>query len=313
MLSITNAYVDTACGKNKPAWTHVHMGGERGRITTSGDMLNVFVFLTGWDKYSYGYHGDDGNAFCSSNPGVPYGPTFTTGDVVGCCVNLIDNTCFYTKNGVNLGKNKLVMILSQEHLFCGLRKVCLRSRKYRKSKSWPEHLCMGAGGCFCFPHCLSSVPSWVFSVSSSICSAIFCCLFLSSTFICLHFCILHQFLSLILTLYSPKNGLRMLQKKTLFSLQSKKCNSEMYCCCFRDSSSCMSASHSCSVSIHCIFLGHVCVTLFYGQIGQCKFDLFFFFLHSLNIFGVQICTLRHLLIINSRLFTTEKQCFFCVK
>ncbi|PVD20735.1 hypothetical protein C0Q70_18896 [Pomacea canaliculata] len=61
--------------------------------------------LPGWDKNSYGYHGDDGNSFCSSGTGVPYGPTFTTGDVVGCCVNLIDNTCFYTKNGVNLVQN----------------------------------------------------------------------------------------------------------------------------------------------------------------------------------------------------------------
>ncbi|XP_064640296.1 ran-binding protein 9-like [Lineus longissimus] len=59
--------------------------------------------LPGWDKHSYGYHGDDGHSFCSSGTGQPYGPTFTTGDVIGCCVNLIENTCFYTKNGVNLG------------------------------------------------------------------------------------------------------------------------------------------------------------------------------------------------------------------
>ncbi|KAL4234621.1 Ran-binding protein 10 [Mactra antiquata] len=59
--------------------------------------------LPGWDKQSYGYHGDDGNSFCSSGQGEPYGPTFSTGDVIGCCVNLIENTCFYTKNGVNLG------------------------------------------------------------------------------------------------------------------------------------------------------------------------------------------------------------------
>ncbi|XP_062926019.1 ran-binding protein 9 [Mobula hypostoma] len=59
--------------------------------------------LPGWDKHSYGYHGDDGHSFCSSGTGQPYGPTFTTGDVIGCCVNMINNTCFYTKNGHSLG------------------------------------------------------------------------------------------------------------------------------------------------------------------------------------------------------------------
>lgn len=59
--------------------------------------------LPGWDKQSYGYHGDDGHSFCSSGTGQPYGPTFTTGDVIGCAYNLVENSCFYTKNGLNLG------------------------------------------------------------------------------------------------------------------------------------------------------------------------------------------------------------------
>lgn len=59
--------------------------------------------LPGWDKQSYGYHGDDGNSFSSSGAGKPYGPTFTTGDIIGCGVNMVDNTCFYTHNGTNLG------------------------------------------------------------------------------------------------------------------------------------------------------------------------------------------------------------------
>ncbi|CAF0796475.1 unnamed protein product [Adineta ricciae] len=69
-------------------------------LSTSEVNLNR---LPGWDKGSYGYHGDDGRLFCSSGNGVAYGPTFTTGDYVGCCVNFIENSCFYTCNGYNIG------------------------------------------------------------------------------------------------------------------------------------------------------------------------------------------------------------------
>ncbi|XP_055343672.1 ran-binding protein 9-like isoform X2 [Paramacrobiotus metropolitanus] len=59
--------------------------------------------LPGWDKGSFGYHGDDGHSFWSSGTGRSYGPTFTTNDVIGCGVDLVNNSCFYTKNGLMLG------------------------------------------------------------------------------------------------------------------------------------------------------------------------------------------------------------------
>eukprot|EP00898_Chlorokybus_atmophyticus_P003089 jgi/Chlat1/3781/Chrsp259S03945 len=59
--------------------------------------------LPGWEKQSYGYHGDDGKAFSSSGTGVAYGPTFGTGDVIGCIFDQIESTISYTKNGIHLG------------------------------------------------------------------------------------------------------------------------------------------------------------------------------------------------------------------
>ena len=38
--------------------------------------------LPGWDRHSYGYHGDDGFAFTSnSGKGQNYGPLFGTGNL----------------------------------------------------------------------------------------------------------------------------------------------------------------------------------------------------------------------------------------
>jgi Ran-binding protein 9/10 len=57
----------------------------------------------GWEPNSYGYHADDGHSFCQSGSGRQFGPTFTTGDVVGCGYNTIDNCIFYTKNEAFVG------------------------------------------------------------------------------------------------------------------------------------------------------------------------------------------------------------------
>jgi len=59
--------------------------------------------LPGWEPHSYGYHGDDGHSFNHSGKGVPYGPTFGTGDYIGVIYNKVDRTIAFTKNGVHLG------------------------------------------------------------------------------------------------------------------------------------------------------------------------------------------------------------------
>lgn len=57
----------------------------------------------GWEPESWGYHGDDGRSFATSNVGKDYGPKYGTGDVIGCGVNFRTGTAFFTRNGQNLG------------------------------------------------------------------------------------------------------------------------------------------------------------------------------------------------------------------
>jgi hypothetical protein len=59
--------------------------------------------MPGWRKGSWGYHSDDGNLFAESGSGIPYGPTYQTGDIVGCGGTMIRKTIFFTKNGLHLG------------------------------------------------------------------------------------------------------------------------------------------------------------------------------------------------------------------
>ncbi|KAJ3160238.1 hypothetical protein HDU86_001074 [Geranomyces michiganensis] len=82
--------------------------------------------LPGWEENSWGYHGDDGHSFCCSGTGRKYGPSYTTGDVIGCIVNFMSGTISFTKNGVWLGvafKNAIESIKGDTGLFpsVGLR------------------------------------------------------------------------------------------------------------------------------------------------------------------------------------------------
>jgi hypothetical protein len=70
-------------------------------LTSATALLNK---LPGWVRDSYGYHADDGNIFNGDGRGNPFGPTFTSGDIIGCGYNLVEGKCFFTKNGLSLGK-----------------------------------------------------------------------------------------------------------------------------------------------------------------------------------------------------------------
>lgn len=59
--------------------------------------------FVGCDSFSYGYHGYDGQIYQQDTKGAQYGPTFTSGDVIGCGINYANHSAFFTKNGVSLG------------------------------------------------------------------------------------------------------------------------------------------------------------------------------------------------------------------
>ncbi|KAK5201931.1 hypothetical protein LTR16_000948 [Cryomyces antarcticus] len=68
----------------------------------SGPKVNLNR-LPGWEPESWAYHGDDGMSFCNTASGKPYGPKYSTLDVIGCGVNFRTGCAFFTKNGVNIG------------------------------------------------------------------------------------------------------------------------------------------------------------------------------------------------------------------
>jgi len=60
--------------------------------------------MPGWDKQSYGFHGDDGGIFHSRGEMIrAYGPKYGEGDTVGCGVNYDNGGIFFTLNGNFLG------------------------------------------------------------------------------------------------------------------------------------------------------------------------------------------------------------------
>jgi hypothetical protein len=68
--------------------------------------------LPGWEQESWAYHGDDGKSFFgeSQGQGKPYGPTFAANDTIGCGVNFATGCAFFTRNGVFLGRLRIVSV-----------------------------------------------------------------------------------------------------------------------------------------------------------------------------------------------------------
>lgn len=64
--------------------------------------FNVLNKIPGWESNSIGYHSDDGLVFLCNSQGEKYGPVYTNGDFIGCCINTIEKYFFFTKNGEKL-------------------------------------------------------------------------------------------------------------------------------------------------------------------------------------------------------------------
>ncbi|KAF8640946.1 hypothetical protein AX17_000593 [Amanita inopinata Kibby_2008] len=78
--------------------------GQKGHISIGFAGRDVKLNrLPGWESNSWGYHGDDGCSFAAEKNGNPYGPTYGTGDVIGCGVDFTTYKAFFTKNGTLLG------------------------------------------------------------------------------------------------------------------------------------------------------------------------------------------------------------------
>lgn len=57
---------------------------------------NCLFHLHRWEANSYGYHGDDGFLYHGHGKGEAFGPTFTTGDIVGGGINYATQEIFFT-------------------------------------------------------------------------------------------------------------------------------------------------------------------------------------------------------------------------
>lgn len=72
--------------------------------------------MLGWDKGSWGYHGDSGELFTSKER-TNYGQSYAKGDIVGCGVDFDKEVAFFTLNGKYLGESLCSKRPSEVHIW----------------------------------------------------------------------------------------------------------------------------------------------------------------------------------------------------
>lgn len=95
--------------------------------------------LVGWEPGTWGYHGDDGNFFSGCGIGESYGPTFSTGDTVGCLWEEPSGKLSFTKNGQHLGVAAMgVAAAGVLYPAIGMRSVgeVVEMKSWGTTKSW---------------------------------------------------------------------------------------------------------------------------------------------------------------------------------
>mmetsp|Transcript_14669 Transcript_14669/g.35773 ORF Transcript_14669/g.35773 Transcript_14669/m.35773 type:complete len:686 (+) Transcript_14669:124-2181(+) len=84
--------------------THTRHASDCVAVGLATESFHIHSRMPGWDRRSYGFHGDDGGLFHSSGTMVrPFGERFGAGDTVGCGVDFSSKSIFFTLNGKFLG------------------------------------------------------------------------------------------------------------------------------------------------------------------------------------------------------------------
>ena len=84
--------------------TRPMMASECIAVGLATQAFHVHSRMPGWDRESFGFHGDDGGIFHNSGQMLNrFGARFGAGDVIGCGVDYQRQAIFYTRNGDFLG------------------------------------------------------------------------------------------------------------------------------------------------------------------------------------------------------------------